>query len=281
MIETLWKWVWVSSGMLAEYLAFTSLVFLMLYVWRKKNIWYAKIQQRYPDNKQLKREIKYSVYSLFISGVVILLVSWANKHHWTQAYKPIDKYGWGYYVLSFFIMMIVHDTYFYWTHRLMHWKKIFKYVHLTHHLSTNPTPFSAQAFHPVEGLLQVGIIPVIAFTIPHHVSMITIFISYSTILNVMGHCGFEFFPKTFTRHKIFKWHNAATHHNMHHKHFNNNFGLYFNFWDRVMKTNHPNYEAYHEKVVNEREQRKLAFKSAMLPARKIEEPVEEYTNAVG
>ena len=29
---------------------------------------------------------------------------------------------------------------------------------------------------------------------------------------------------------------------MHHRLVKCNYGLYFNFWDRVMKTNHPHYE---------------------------------------
>ncbi len=30
---------------------------------------------------------------------------------------------------------------------------------------------------------------------------------------------------------------------MHHQHIRMNYGLYFNFWDRLMGTNHPQYEA--------------------------------------
>jgi sterol desaturase/sphingolipid hydroxylase (fatty acid hydroxylase superfamily) len=29
---------------------------------------------------------------------------------------------------------------------------------------------------------------------------------------------------------------------MHHESMRGNFGLYFNFWDRIMGTNHPGYE---------------------------------------
>ncbi len=242
--------------MTVEYLLFTGLVFLVLYVWSRKKYWYAKMQQRYPENKQIVREIKYSVYSLFISGAVILLVTWANTRGWTLVYKKIDQYGYFYFFISPLLMIVIHDAYFYWTHRLMHWKKIFKYVHRTHHLSINPTPFSAQAFHPIEALIQVGIIPLVAFTIPNHVAMITAFILYSTLMNVAGHCGFEFLPKKFIHNKILKWHNTASHHNLHHRFFNNNFGLYFNFWDRVMKTNYAGYEVYFEKLADERAQAK-------------------------
>jgi lathosterol oxidase len=73
-----------------------------------------------------------------------------SKHHFTLVYYPANKYGWPYYIISIVLMIALHDTYYYWTHRLLHWKKIFRYVHKVHHLSLNPTPFSAYALHPVE-----------------------------------------------------------------------------------------------------------------------------------
>jgi len=278
MIETLWKWVSVSTLTIIEFFIFTGLMYLAFYVWYKKKFWYAKIQQRYPDNNQIAREIKFCIINLFIAGALVVWVNWSNRHGYTQMYRPINKHGYFYLFVSFFIMVLIHDTYFYWSHRFLHWKKIFKYVHLTHHLSTNPTPFSAYAFHPIEGFIQVAIIPLVAFTIPHHVSSITAFLIYATVINVAGHNGFEFFPKKFTTHKISKWHNAVSHHIMHHRYFSSNYGLYFNFWDRVMKTNHPNYEAYHEKAVDEREQRKLARVTEPTPVNKIEEPARELTD---
>jgi lathosterol oxidase len=240
--------------MIVQYLLFTGLIYLVFYVWKNKALWSAKIQQRYPKNKHIFREIRYSAYSLLILGVIIAFVVWANKHHLTQAYKPIDKYGWGYYALSLVIMIVIHDTYFYWGHRFLHWKPIFKYVHKTHHLSINPTPFAAYAFHPLEAIFEMGIVPVLVFTVPHHISAISVFAMYSLLLNIAAHVGYEFLPKGFARHKILKWHNTATHHNMHHTNFKTNFGLYFNFWDTLMKTNHPHYEEFFEELADRRKQ---------------------------
>jgi len=76
-------------------------------------------------------------------------------------------------------------------------------------------------------------------------------------MNVMGHLGYELFPKGFASHRLFKWHNTSTHHNMHHRLVKCNYGLYFNFWDRVMSTNHPAYEESFDQVVEQREQGKF------------------------
>ena len=139
----------------------------------------------------------------------------------------------------------------------------------------NPTPFSAYALHPIEALLDVSIIPLIVFTIPYHVSAITIFSAYTLILNVMGHLGFEFFPRKFTTHQFFKWHNTATHHNMHHRHFKYNFSIYFNIWDRLMKTNHPLYDETFEGALDQRDRLKPGPATGKITAEVAELPIAE------
>jgi uncharacterized protein (DUF2147 family) len=64
------------------------------------------------------------------------------------------------------------------------------------------------------------------------------------VRNVVGHLGFEIFPRGWTKNKWLSWTTAVTHHNLHHERFNTNFGLYFSWWDRWMKTED---KAYHEK----------------------------------
>jgi sterol desaturase/sphingolipid hydroxylase (fatty acid hydroxylase superfamily) len=239
-----------------RYLLFTGIAYFFFYVWRRKHYRASKIQQRYPQNKQIIREIWYSVSTILIFGVVVVAVTWAGFQGYTRYYAHIADRGWPYFIFSIVLMIVLHDTYFYWTHRLMHWKPVFKRVHRTHHLSVNPTPFAAYAFHPIEAVVEIGIIPLIVFTIPYQGWAMLAFSIYTLLLNVMGHLGFELFPKGFASHRLFKWHNTATHHNMHHRLVKCNYGLYFNFWDRIMGTNHPEYEKTYDKVTDFREQAK-------------------------
>jgi Delta7-sterol 5-desaturase len=247
----------VLANMGLRYFLFAGSFYLVFYVWKNRKFWYAKIQQRYPENKHILREIGYSMLTVLIFGAIIILTIVAGKMGYTRVYHSVDEYGYFYFFFSIIVMVLLHDTYFYWTHRLMHWKPLFKLAHKTHHLSTNPTPFAAYAFHPVEAVVEVGIIPLIAFIMPYHPVAMLIFSLYSLLLNVMGHLGFEIFPKGFTSHRLFKWHNTSTHHNMHHRLVKCNYGLYFNIWDRLMKTNHPEYEQAFDHVVQKREQGKL------------------------
>ena len=247
----------VLFTIVSRYFLLAGIFYFVFYIWKKRTFWYSKIQQRYPENKHILREISYSMISVLIFGAIIFLTIVAGKNGYTRVYQHIDQHGYFYFFFSIILMIFLHDAYFYWTHRLMHWKPLFRIAHKTHHLSINPTPFAAYAFHPIEAVIEVGIIPLIAFVIPYHPVALMIFTIYSLLLNVIGHLGFEIFPKGFASHKLFKWHNTSTHHNMHHRLTRCNYGLYFNIWDRLMKTNHPEYEQSFDDVIEKREHGKL------------------------
>jgi hypothetical protein len=136
----------------------------------------------------------------------------------------------------------MHDTYFYWTHRLMHHRRLYRLFHHTHHLSTCPTPWAAYAFSPAEALVQASIGPVIVLTIPVHPTAFAAFMVWQITFNVLGHCGYELLPPWFLRTPAGWVFNSVTHHALHHEKFRANFGLYFNIWDRLMGTNHRDYE---------------------------------------
>ena len=163
-------------------------------------------------------------------------------------YDNISDYGTPYFIFSIIALIFLHDTYFYWGHRFMHLKKIYPLVHKVHHHSINPSPWAAFSFHPIEGFIEAGIVPLIAVIMPAHFAAIFIFILFSTILNVLGHLGFEMYPSGFTKSKLTGWNNTSTHHNMHHTFFDCNYGLYFNFWDKLMGTNHEKYHETFEKI---------------------------------
>lgn len=41
--------------------------------------------------------------------------------------------GWGYILLCICFLDYLHDTWFYWTHRLLHWRPLYRWVHWEHH----------------------------------------------------------------------------------------------------------------------------------------------------
>lgn len=236
-----------------RYLLFAGIPFLIFYVIFKSPLLRFKIQQKFPGWKHMRREIGYSLLSMAIFTTVGTAVFLLRQNGYTQIYTDINAHSIWYFVFSVFVFIFAHDTYFYWSHRLMHHKKIYPYVHLIHHKSTNPTPWAVFAFHPFEALAQVAILPVMVFIMPLHPLAIFIWGIYQLALNVGGHVGFEIFPANFTKNPLTRWHNSSTHHNMHHKYVTCNYGLYFNVWDRLMGTNHPRYEEEYEAICARRE----------------------------
>ena len=69
------------------------------------------------------------------------------------------------------------------------------------------------------------------------------------VFNVAGHSGYEFHPRWFVKSWLGRIMNTPTNHVMHHEKLRGNYGLYFNLWDRLMGTNHKDYEKRFEEVV--------------------------------
>lgn len=261
-------WLLTSTMIFLRYAIPASLVFLLVYKW-KRNEWFAwKIQQKFPKTAQVMQEIKYSVLTSLIFGGMALGIFFLRKMGYGELYFEVAEHGWGYWFFSLGFLIVAHDTYFYWAHRLMHHPKVYRKFHLVHHQSTNPTPFASFSFHPLESVLEFAIIPLITLVMPVHAAVFFLFTLWSIIFNVLGHTGYEISPSGFTRHRFFKWLNTPTHHNMHHRYVHQNYSLYFNFWDRVMGTNHPDYDRYFEEVV-ERSQKPKPPVSLPNPTRKV------------
>ena len=239
---------------LVQYFVFAGLPFLILYVVFKSKMVRFKIQQKFPENKHIVREISYSLLSMLIFNVMAVSIFFFAKHGYTKIYTDIHAHSMWYFAFSVIFFIVAHDTYFYWSHRLMHVKAIYPYVHLIHHKSYNPTPWATFSFHPIEAVMQFGIVPIVVFLIPVHPLAILAWSLYQLVLNVGGHTGYEVFRSGFTKRIHSFWSNTATHHNMHHKYVNSNFGLYFNIWDRVMGTNHERYHEEFEAAIKRRKE---------------------------
>jgi sterol desaturase/sphingolipid hydroxylase (fatty acid hydroxylase superfamily) len=237
-----------SFGNLFWYGLMAGGLWLVFYVAFRAALQHRRISKHEPTRRQVTREIFHSLRSIAIFGLVTGGVVYAAYSGWTRIYVNVDRYGWGWFVLSIGLMIVLHDAYFYWTHRLMHHPRLFRSLHRTHHRSTSPTPWAAYAFSPLEAVVQAGIGPLIVVTMPIHPAAFSLFMAWQIAFNVFGHCGYEIFPRRFLRSRAGLFLNSVTHHAQHHEKFRANFGLYFNVWDRLMGTNHPDYEQRFESV---------------------------------
>lgn len=232
-----------------RYMLVAGLAFLIFYVVLRKSLRNRKIQERFPKWNDYLREIGYSVITISIFALVpLVFIGNPNVSKYTLRYEQIDEMGWFYFVAVFPLLLFIHDTYFYWTHRLMHHPRLFKVMHLVHHKSTNPSPWAAYAFHPLEGIVEAGILIVFLFLLPLHKLHFFIFFFFMIVYNVYGHLGWELYPAGFHRTRIGRWINTSVAHNQHHRYFKGNYGLYFLCWDRWMGTLRRDYSEYFEQA---------------------------------
>jgi sterol desaturase/sphingolipid hydroxylase (fatty acid hydroxylase superfamily) len=226
----------ISISITIRYFLITGLAYLGFWKWKAEWSRQHRLQPKDFKASDIRREVFYSAVSLILYTVIFTVPFLSSVRPYTKLYDHVSDYGVAWWIVSLIGLLVFNDTYFYWMHRFVHRPFWFQRIHRVHHLSTNPTPFAAFAFHPTEAFLEfIWIVPLF-FIIPMHVGMTIIFSIISLLFNVMGHLGVEIYPDRWRAHPVLGWLNRSTFHNDHHRLFRGNYGLYFTFWDRVMGT---------------------------------------------
>jgi sterol desaturase/sphingolipid hydroxylase (fatty acid hydroxylase superfamily) len=251
-METLKHFFLISGFSLIRYFLFAGIPFLIFYRFFLRRYLKAKIQERQVTYAHFLEEIKHSVQSTFIFAGVGLLFLHTDLRAHTLVYSDLQAYPIWWLPVTVLIALLLHDSYFYWLHRLVHHPRLFRYIHLTHHRSTNPSPWTSYSFHVLEALLEAMILPILLFVLPMHPLSILLFVLSSFTMNVYGHLGFEVAPRWFRHSILFEILNTSVHHNLHHAKFKGNYGLYFRVWDRLLGTEHPDYIQTYDQIQERR-----------------------------
>ena len=231
-----------------NYLLFSVAGHWFFFKYLGPTIVHREIQEKKVTEKQLRLEKQRSYSTQIIFFVMGLGIYGLYQLGITRIYIKWDERGVLYFFFSWFLIQQLHDAYFYWTHRWMHeWKWLRKY-HFVHHESSVPTPYAALSFHPVESFIHGFYWYIIAFLFPVPIHWMFAFYSFMFYINMWGHNNYEFWYSDLLTHPILKHLNTPTHHNLHHKYHTNNYSIYYNFWDRICSTNHPEYENHYRAV---------------------------------
>ncbi|WP_298708505.1 sterol desaturase family protein [Chitinophaga sp.] len=242
----------IFSITLVRYLILAGIPFLFFYIVLSNSTTKYKIQQRTAGKKDFLREILFSSSSSLVFAVISLVILFTPLKSYTLLYSDYNAYPLWWLPLSLVLSLVIHDTYFYWMHRLMHHKKIFRFTHKVHHQSTNPSPWTSYSFHILEAVAEGGILLVLAFTLPMHAEMLILFTIVSLMINVYGHLGYEIMPKGLRHSFLFEVINTSVYHNLHHSKFKGNYSLYFRWWDKLMKTENPDYVKEYDRIQEQR-----------------------------
>lgn len=243
----------------ANYFRFTILSFLIFWLLFGQRLAHFRIQpRRKTKTKVIFKEIGFSLSTFVVIGTInwfLDTVILGDRYglFYDNYYSTISDYGLIYFVLSVFLMLILDDTYFYWAHRLVHHPKLYYRVHKVHHYSVDPSPFATYSFHPLEAAILFFGYRLVPSIIPVHGLAVNTWLLLTLLNSIVIHLGYEIYPRWFTKSWLTNWKTPSTHHNMHHEKVKGNYALIFTWWDKLMKTEFPEYQARVEAV----QQRKL------------------------
>lgn len=207
-----------------------------------------RLQARSATVSDRRRELLASFRSVVIYALVATPSLWlrANGHgagDFVGAPSPAQI------ALYVGILLVAHDSWFYWMHRSFHHRRLFRRFHALHHKSVTPTPFAAYSFNAGEAVFEALFVALWVVVVPTPWLAMFLFLGIMILRNVMGHCGVELMPRGFADHWFWGLFATTTHHDLHHNgSFNHNFGLYFTVWDRAMGTEHPRYREIFREV---------------------------------
>lgn len=199
-------------------------------------------QHSSPCHRSIQHDITLSVLSAGVFALAAALIVSGYSEGMTRLYSDVQQYGLWYLGVSYGTVLILQDTYFYFTHRLFHHPALFPWVHQGHHRSRYPTPWTSFAFDPLEAIVQSLFLVAIVWIIPLHFITLIAVLSTMTVWAVLSHLGVDRLPLSFPHHWLGRWFIGPAHHSIHHRKYTVHYGLYFTFWDKFFGTQNPHYE---------------------------------------
>lgn len=219
-----------------RYVLISGLFYWLLWKRPPERVRAIKLMQGQPGPGSVRREIGWSMLSSVIYAAPAAVVFELWRAGGTAVYTDPHALPLWYVPVSVLLYLFLHDTYFYWTHRVMHHPPLFRRIHRVHHESRPPTPWAAFSFHPWESVIGAVFLPLLALILPIHVGAVLFILTLMTIAAVLNHSGWEILPRWWLAGLPGRTLITAAHHDLHHRNPNVNFGLYFRFWDRLMGT---------------------------------------------
>ena len=162
-----------------------------------------------------------NVFWGLVSGIPIVtayeaVVWWA----WANGY--VGWFAWDdgpvWFIALFFVIMLFESAHFYFVHRLLHWKPLYRF-HDLHHNNVNIGPWSGLSMHPVEHVIYLSsmILHLVIATHPLHMLYHSFFLTTGAST---GHTGYQNIDV--------KGKNAMDvgnlFHQLHHRYYNCNYG---------------------------------------------------------
>ena len=226
---------------LCRYFLVAGITYWVFYSPASQSFINRRLRHRSPSWPAIRHDIKLSAIAAVVFALAAAFILSAYLKGATRLYTDPQHYGLWYLGVSYGAVLILQDTYFYFTHRLFHHPKLFPWLHQGHHQSRYPTPWTSFAFDPLEAVAQALFLVGLVFALPLHFITVLAVLITMTMWAVLNHLGPDRLPTLFPHHWLGRWVIGPAHHSVHHLKYAVHYGLYFTFWDRLLGTQDPKY----------------------------------------
>jgi lathosterol oxidase len=222
----------ISLGVsVATFWGLGGLIHYHYYVRRKTEAAQWKLQpQRWLQPGQVRHAFLLGSINILLGSILGGTLTWhVQRGGWSMLYADTRSHGWPWLLVSALVGFLAIDAGLYYSHRLLHHRQLFRYVHRWHHKFVAPIIFTTTAMHPVEFLVFFSALLLPAFVIPMHVAVYVALIGYTYLIGMIDHAG--------VRLRVpLPLHADNRFHDDHHINFHCNFGHHTALFDQLHDT---------------------------------------------